>query len=211
MSIDEPAPTRLATLTLLLKQGQSSATCLSDSVGISVQAMRRHLRSLKKDGLVEAHQICNGPGRPSNLWKLTPKGENEFNYGNENFTIDLLNSIEANLPKEALLSLLSQQAREKANNYLSKIGKASIVVRLRKLIELRKIEGYLAEYEPIKEGKGWYINEFHCSIRKIAEQYPFVCDQELETIRYIFPDCQVERTQWRLEEGHSCGFRITPK
>jgi DeoR family suf operon transcriptional repressor len=37
-----------------------------------------------------------------------------------------------------------------------------------------------------------------------------VCDQELQLIRSTFPDCQVERVHWRLEQGHSCGFRLSP-
>jgi DeoR family suf operon transcriptional repressor len=45
---------------------------------------------------------------------------------------------------------------------------------------------------------------------RIAEQFPCVCDQELQLIRHTFPDCQVERVHWRLEAGHSCGFRLTP-
>jgi DeoR family suf operon transcriptional repressor len=45
---------------------------------------------------------------------------------------------------------------------------------------------------------------------RIAEEFPMVCDQELQLMRHTFPDCQVERIHWRLEEGHSCGFRITP-
>ena len=46
------------------------------------------------------------------------------------------------------------------------------------------------------------------SVMKIAEQFPCVCDQELQLIRHTFPDCQVERVHWLLEGGHACGFRL---
>jgi DeoR family suf operon transcriptional repressor len=45
---------------------------------------------------------------------------------------------------------------------------------------------------------------------RIAEEFPMVCDQELQLIRHTFPDCQVERVHWRLEDDHFCGFRLTP-
>ena len=50
----------------------------------------------------------------------------------------------------------------------------------------------------------------HCSVQRIAEEFPVVCDQELLLLRSTVPDCRVERVHWRLEGGHACGFRITP-
>jgi DeoR family suf operon transcriptional repressor len=37
-----------------------------------------------------------------------------------------------------------------------------------------------------------------------------LCDQELALISHTFPDCRIERVHWRLEKGHSCGFRLSP-
>ena len=102
------------------------------------------------------------------------------------------------------------QAIEKAIRYKKKIGNGSLNARLEKLIELRQQEGYLSELFLSNDGSSWYLNAFHCSIRSIAEEYPVVCDQELLLLRNIFPDCDVERVQWRLESGHSCGFKVNP-
>ena len=49
MGAQAQAPTRETTLTLLLRQGETSAAKLAETLGISVQAMRRHLRSLEDD------------------------------------------------------------------------------------------------------------------------------------------------------------------
>ena len=94
--------------------------------------------------------------------------------------------------------------------FFPKIGNGDLKDRLERLIELRGSEGYLAECKLTSDGVGWHINEFHCSIRRIAEEYPVVCDQELKMMRLIFPDCKVERVQWRIEFGHSCGFHLQP-
>jgi DeoR family suf operon transcriptional repressor len=45
---------------------------------------------------------------------------------------------------------------------------------------------------------------------RIAQEFPLLCDQEIQLLRHTFADCQVERVHWRLQEGHPCGFRITP-
>ncbi len=205
------APTRQATLTLLLREGESSASSLANSLGISVQAMRRHLRSLEEDGLVKANQVSIGPGRPFNLWELTQEGENRFPNSSENFAIELLNSLETSFSKESITTLFSMQAQKKAANYHKKIGPGSVKDRLKKLVELRRLEGYMAELKPLEEKVGWYLSEFHCSIRRIAEEHPAICDQELKLIRHMFPECHVERVKWRIDGGHSCGFQVTPK
>ena len=82
---------------------------------------------------------------------------------------------------------------------------------MRALVDLRSREGYVSDMAPAEDGRGWCISEFHCSVQRIAEEFPAICDQELQLIRLTFPDCQVERVHWRLESGHSCGFQIVPR
>ncbi|MCP9910804.1 iron-sulfur cluster biosynthesis transcriptional regulator SufR [Cyanobium sp. BA20m-p-22] len=207
----EAAPTKEAALTVLVRQGEATAGDLADHLAVSVQVMRRHLRSLEDDGLVEASSAQEGPGRPSNLWRLTAKGQGQFADGSDHFALGLLQSMAGNLPAEMLHNLLEQQALQQAGTYRGRIGEGALPQRLERLVELRRQEGYLAECSPDAEHPdGWLISEFHCSVMRIAEQFPCICDQELQLIRHTFPDCQVDRVQWRLEKGHSCGFRLIP-
>lgn len=210
MGANAQAPTRESTLTLLLRQGQMSASLLAGQLGISVQAMRRHLRSLEDEGLVESTQVTAGPGRPSNQWRLTDLGHQQFPDGSENFALGLLQSMAETLPPEAMTSLLRQQATDKATRYRQKLGSGPLRHRVECLAELRRQEGYVTELHQDADGQSWCLSEFHCSVQRIAEEYPVVCDQELELIQQTFADCRVERVQWRLKGGHSCGFRITP-
>ena len=202
-------PTREAALTLLLRLGEATAASLAEQLGVSVQAMRRHLRSLEEEGLVEASHSAAGPGRPSNHWHLTSAGQHHFPDGSEDFAIGLLHSVADRLSPETLGALLAQQAEEKSTTYLRRIGSGSLQERLERLVELRRGEGYVAELRR-EDSDAWLIREFHCSVMRIAEEFPLICDQELQLLRHTFPDCQVERVHWRLEEGHSCGFRLVP-
>jgi DeoR family suf operon transcriptional repressor len=201
------APTRDAVLTLLLRQGEATAADLAAQLVVSVQVMRRHLRSLEEDGLVVASPSAEGPGRPSNRWGLTREGRSRFPDGSEHFALGLLDSLAASLPAQTVAELLGQQAATKAAIYRQNIGSGSLAERIERLVDLRRREGYVAECQQ-EEGGSWLISEFHCSLMRIAEQFPLVCDQELQLIRHTFPDCEVERVHWRLEEGHACGFRL---
>ena len=86
----------------------------------------------------------------------------------------------------------------------------SLQQRLEQLTRLRRDEGYITSCSPEDDGLSWRLQEVHCSVQRIAEEFPAVCDQELLLIRRTVPDCRVERVHWRLEGGHACGFRITP-
>jgi len=210
MSASPQAPTREAALTLMLRQGEMTAAELAKALEVSVQVMRRHLRSLEDEGLVEASPAPEGPGRPSNRWRLTSAGRGHFPDSSEQFALGLLSSMTSSLPAAMVDQLLQRQAADKASDYRRQIGQGTLQQRLERLVELRRSEGYVAECRREPEGSGWLISEFHCSVMKIAEQFPCVCDQELQLIRHTFPDCQVERVHWLLEGGHACGFRLQP-
>ena len=217
--------TRDAVLVVLMRQGEATAAELSHQLGVSVQVMRRHLRSLEEDGLVQASASHEGPGRPSNRWCLTNAGHDRFPDGSEAFAIGLLQAMRHSMAPEQLQGLMRQQAIAKAEDYRHRLGPGPLRERLERLVELRRYEGYVAECRPddgslalerpalpsaSAEAEAWLLSEFHCSVMRIAEEFPLVCDQELQLMRHTFPDCQVDRVHWRLEEGHSCGFRITP-
>lgn len=207
-----PLTTREGVLAMLVREGEATAADLAAALGVSVQAMRRHLRSLEEDALVEASASAAGPGRPTNHWRLTSRGQEHFGDGSETFALGLLHSMAANLPPDTIATLMALQAEEKSRHYRTQIGTGSLENRLERLTELRRAEGYVAEMlpdsSPDSPSAAWMIREHHCSVMRIAEEFPQVCDQELQLLRLTFPDCEIERVHWRLKEGHSCGFRL---
>ncbi len=210
MSSEPVTSTREAALTLLLRLGQATATTMASQLGVSVQVMRRHLRSLEQEGLVESPCSTTGPGRPSHLWRLTDQGRDHFPDGSEEFTRRLLHTMASYLGPDQLQTLLGQHAAAQARHYRNLLGDCPLEKRLQRLVELRRQEGYVADYEPCQDQHGWLLTAFHCSVARIAEQFPVICSQELQLYRSIFPDCHVERVHWIQEDDHYCGFRVQP-
>ena len=62
MSSPVQASTRDVLLSLLLERGDADAADLAETLNLSVQAVRRQLRSLAEAGLVEASPNVSGPG-----------------------------------------------------------------------------------------------------------------------------------------------------
>ena len=206
-----PASTHEATLTLLLRQGEASAAELADQLGVSVQVMRRHLRNLEREQLVEASPQTGGPGRPSNRWRLTAQGRGRFPDGSEHFALGLLHSLSQSLPAEQVRHLLRNQAESQASAYQRQLGDGLLPERLEKLVELRRREGYVADCHAESGSSAWLLQEYHRSVSRVAEAFPLICDQELQVMRHTFPDCTVERVHWKLDGDHSCGFRLEPR
>ena len=210
MSTSAQPSTSEAVLSLLLERGEMDACDLAETQHISVQAMRRHLRALAEDGLVASNTSSSGPGRPSNRWFLTEVGRETFPDGSGGFALELLDSLRSSLPEDAFQQLLQRQAEGKAQQYRLQLGDAPLQDRLHQLARLRRDEGYVTVCSLDDDGHSWNLQEAHCSVQRIAEEFPTICDQELLLIRRTVPDCLVERVHWRLEGGHTCGFRITP-
>lgn len=208
MSSEPVTSTREAALTILLRMGQATAATMASQLGVSVQITRRHLRSLEQEGLVDSPCNTTGPGRPSNLWRLTDQGRNHFPDGSEEFARGLLHTVARSLGPDQLQDLLGQHAADQAQHYRTLLGDSPLEKRLQRIVELRRREGYVADYQPCQDRRSWLLKAFHCSVARIAEQFPVICSQELQLYRNIFPDCQVERVHWIQEGDHYCGFRV---
>tara|TARA_B100000700_G_scaffold305518_1_gene379572 strand:- start:702 stop:1352 length:651 start_codon:yes stop_codon:yes gene_type:complete len=205
--------TREGTLDLLFRKGELSVSNLASSIGVSVQLMRRHLRSLQRDDLVESISISYGCGnRSANIWHLISQGNNSFNSdkGSENYALELLNSLENPLSSKYFHQILTNQTLIKPNFYRKKIGSGEITNTLKKIFAIRTKELDKTDFYPCKNNLlSWYLKAFHCSIRVIVDYFPVICDQESKLIKYIFLYCQFQRVQWKIEMGKACGFKLT--
>ena len=158
-----------------------------------------------------SESMSGGPGRPSNRWRLTANGRGRFPDGSEHFALGLLQSLSTALPPEQVKDLLSTQADCQAGRYRDQLGDEPLSGRLEKLVELRRREGYVADCRQDPDSSAWLLQEYHCSVSRVAEAFPLICDQELQVMRRTFPDCSVERVHWKLDGDHTCGFRLTPR
>lgn len=57
-----------------LKHDPRRAHDIADALGIDASAVRRHLDNLLSQGLVEAYDVIEGPGRPKKFFRITNAG-----------------------------------------------------------------------------------------------------------------------------------------
>jgi DeoR family transcriptional regulator, suf operon transcriptional repressor len=201
-------------LKYLLKQGESTAQALADHLEVSAQAIRRHLKDLEAEALIEHRAVQEGMGRPNHFYRLSRKGRDHFPAQYDKFALSLLDTLAETVGKDQVGTILRKQWERKALEYRQRVGEGAIADRVATLVQLRQEEGYMAEWHRVEpEGSSdantkFVITEYNCAISHIAETFPTVCGHELEMFQVALPDCLVTRTHWLVNGEHRCGYLI---
>jgi DeoR family transcriptional regulator, suf operon transcriptional repressor len=214
MQTAQQSSTKQDILEYLLKHAQASALELADALEISVQAIRRHLKDLEAEELiVNSASVQNGTGRPQHIYKLSQQGRARLrpdidSYGD--FAVSLLDTLAETVGREQVSTILRLQWQRKAVEYHEKLGLAPLQDRVAMLVELRKAEGYMAQWHPVESSdERFIIAEHNCAISNVAESFPSVCGHELEMFAAVLSDCTVERTHWIINGEHRCGYLVS--
>lgn len=211
MTTTQPASTKDDILQYLLKNGQSTAQDLAEELSISPQATRRHLKDLEGEGLIEYFAVQNKIGRPQHIYRLSRQGRGRFPHNYDNFAVSFLNTLVETVGEQQVGEILKKQWQRKAAEYQLRLGKGSLGERMRKLLEIRQEEGYMAELVALEAENSYVLAEHHCAIAEVAGSYPSICGHELEMFAIILPDCTIERTHWINQGEQRCGYLIKSK
>lgn len=223
MATTQQSSTKQDILQYLLKHSQATAGQLSEILEVSPQAIRRHLKDLETDEMVVYSIPENsGMGRPQHIYHLSPGGKEylqrsatKVSGGYGEFAVSLLDTLAETVGREQVKTILQKQWERKAQEYQEKVGQGCLEERVATLVELRKAEGFMAEFRPVEEkddghegNHGFLFMEHTCAISNVAESFPSVCGHELEMFAAILPDCSVQRTHWLIDGQHRCVYLI---
>lgn len=210
MTQTQQPSTKQDILQMLLKQGEVSASDLAQQLQVSAQGIRRHLKDLEAEELIQHRVVHGGAGRPNYLYGLSRKGRSQLPDRSDEFAVSLLGSLVDQVGAEQMDSILRLQWERKAIEYRDRIGDGSLKDRVQALVALRLAEGYMAESHEVDGGQ-YVLTEYNCAISHIAETFPKVCGHELEMFSIALSGCQVERTHWLVDGEHRCGYLIQGK
>lgn len=215
MTATQQPSTKQDILNHLMRQGQATAQALADFLEISPQAIRRHLKDLEEEGLIQHEATQTGMGRPNYVYKLSQTGRNQFPDRYDEFAVSLLTTLAATVDQKQFSDILRKQWEHKALEYRDRVGQGSLQERVANLVAIRKAEGYMAEWHRLDSdsaGDRYIISEYNCAISQIAESFPSICGHELEMFELALEGCRVERTHWMVDGGeHQCGYLIQEK
>jgi predicted ArsR family transcriptional regulator len=206
-----PGPAADRILSLLKIGGPQTAADLGTTLGVTAEAARQQLVKMAADGLVVAHAISHGVGRPSQRWSLTAAGNARFPDRHSELTLQLIRTVRTELGEPTLDRLIDARSAEARVNYIAALeGSANLSERVARLVAIRSREGYMAEWQA--EDVGYLLIENHCPICAAATECQGFCRSELELFsQALGADVSVERTEHIVAGARRCVYRIRPR
>ena len=204
--------TRRAITKLLKTEGPIDSAQLAQRLGLTAMAVRQHLYSLQREGLVTSEDRPVPIGRPAKFWRLTRDADRLFPEAYAELSVALIDSVKDAFGDEGLDRVLTSRCARQQTDYAKRIKPAaSLEKKLEELAKVRSEEGYMAEIR--KEGEGTYLLiENHCPICAAANVCQGFCSTELDLFRSVLgPGVSVERAEHIIKGDHRCVYRITPQ
>ena len=201
--------TRREVLDLLKKRGEQGADQLASSMGLTISAVRQQLAGLQKEGLVGFREARSGPGRPRHLYHLTPAAEGLYPRAYAELTNELLDYVGDAQP-ELVDEIFRRRRQRRIENALSRLAGKDFAGRVKELTTILDGDGYLAEAVAEPDGS-FLIVEHNCAILGIALRYGQACGTELDFIKTVLPEANIERIAHMVQGATNCSYRINPK
>jgi predicted ArsR family transcriptional regulator len=199
LAIDDN-PTRHKIVMLLNRVENMTVAELSKKMGITPMAVRQHLMSLEKKGIIKYVAKKYGIGRPVFLYSLTD------GYGD--FTREVLRIIEkvdGRKKLDKIFKMRKDNILAEKNRVLAPVKSMNKKISL--LSDMLNKEGYMVEIDGNRDG--YHLKQYNCPLSSLSEHYPEACKYELELYRSLF-GAKVKRIECQREGAPSCTY-IIPK
>lgn len=178
--------TRDRVVRLLLTRGAATAADLSDRLGLSPAAVRRHLDALLTEGRVAAREQANhgprGRGRPAKTFALTDAGRETFPHTYDDLAATALRYLARVGGEEAVTQFAQERVAELEERCRAAMLAAGDdpVAQREALATALSAEGYAASATAI--ATGGQLCQHHCPVAHVAAEFPQLCEAETHVI-----------------------------
>jgi predicted ArsR family transcriptional regulator len=175
---------RRSILSTLKSGGAATVPVLAEGLGLNIETVRAHLKTLVLHGLVERKgKRSSGPGRPEVVYGLTAEAEALFPR-REAEVLKALASFLKQTDREDVLGeffdrYISARRREALARVEGKRGRA----RLREAAKILSEQGFMAVVEEC--GDGPRLRLCHCPLRELVEASKVPCRAEVGFVREL--------------------------
>ncbi len=202
--------TREYILQLLKTKGELSTKDLTEELGITVMAVRRHIQSLERDNLITSKTIRQSMGRPTAVYGLSEHAEGFFPRKYHTLTLELLDELTDSFGEPAIEQLFEGRKNKMVKKYDTSMEGKNLMDRVSTLAEIQNDNGYMVEWEKINDEE-FLLKEHNCPIEQVATKYQHTCECELKLFKTLLGDAEVERTECLAKGGQRCTYLIKKK
>ena len=190
-------------LAYLKTRGHATLGEIASHLEVSKQGALRHLEGLEASGQVAmAPDSAHGPGRPENVYRLTPVAAANFPDGHRELTGELVEF----LSNEQLKQFFEKRAQRLEAEYAPRLAGLDFESRVRELARLASEHGHMAEVVDLGDG-ALAIRHCNCPIQDVASRTGLPCVNEQQMYERLL-GTEVARTTWMAEAADDCTYAI---
>lgn len=175
---------------LLLERGPSTASALSETLGLTPAAIRKHLDAMLADGTLIARDAPQrgprGRGRPARLFALTDAGHaTKGPSAYDSVAVDALRFLRSTAGDAAVEQFARARMGEWEARYAAELASLPLEDRPAALAEALCADGYAATVHQganLPGQSGVQVCQHHCPVQHVAQEFPELCDAETEAI-----------------------------
>jgi predicted ArsR family transcriptional regulator len=157
---------------VMLRGAELTVEELAGELELTDNAVRAHLSTLERDGLVRRHGVRRGFRKPHHTYSLTPEAEQLFPKAYDALLNQLITSLKGRLSPAELSGLLREVGRALAKGRGAG-GKMSLERRAQRAVEALAALGGAARVE--REGGKLFVRGASCPLAAAVAEHPEVC------------------------------------
>jgi len=185
----------------LLCHGRCTVSELATDLQLTHNAVRAHLASMERDGIIRGIGLRRGLRRPNVVYDLTPQGRRLFPAAYEPVLKQVVDVLSERLKPERSQVLLLEVGRRLVKTHLSGIRSLDRSARLPKLMGLLGAAAHIR-----REGGKLFLRGCGCPLASVVSSQPRLCD----VVAVLLGDILEIPVQRACEQGASpaCCFEI---
>ena len=157
----------------LIRGSTKTVNKLAEELGLTDNAVRAHLLSLERDGLIKQSGIQRGTRKPHFAYELTEEAEQLFPKAYDALLNQLITVLKGRLTSMALEDVLREVGQSLAGAQAAGHQNGDLESRVgRALMALESIGG-AARIE--KEKENFFISSESCPLAAVVAEHPEVC------------------------------------
>lgn len=196
--------TRAAIIQLLLEEGPITATAIGAALGLAPAGVRRHLDALIESGQARAGRSApwqqKGRGRPAKQYQLTAAGRGMLGHAYDDLAGAAIRQLREIGGEDAVTAFARKRARTLVDGIDPLPGRhredsaapeaagndtvrSETVAKADEIATALSDAGFAASTRRV--GAGVQICQHHCPVSHVAEEFPELCEAELEAFREV--------------------------
>ncbi len=174
--------TRQRILTLLKRNGGLTISELSQLLGVSATAVRRHLKALEAQGVASHRTEQRGAGRPSYVYELKSNGPEVFKQSYVAFVDSLLQELVELKGATTPIEVFDRRQEKRQKHYIDRTQGETLTDRVACLARLMESEGRMATWQQLNENR-FVLREHNCPFHRLNGDFDYPCRWEMALLQ----------------------------